>query len=72
MVLRTILALFLTGSLYAKTFNSSIPTGKSGGFRIILFKKVENRITLLSIYSKTEKENLTDKELERILDEVDF
>jgi hypothetical protein len=63
----------LKNHLYKKRVpNSSIPTGKSGGFRIILFKKVENNITLLSIFSKTEKENLTNKELEKILSEVNF
>ena len=43
--------------------NSSIPTGKSGGFRIILFQHIEEKIILLSIYSKTEKATLTDDEL---------
>ncbi|MFA9374725.1 MAG: response regulator, partial [Poseidonibacter sp.] len=43
--------------------NSSIPTGKSGGFRVIIYKRVENKMILISIYSKTEKENLSDSEL---------
>lgn len=43
--------------------NSSIPTGKSEGFRIIIYKQVEDKIVLISIYSKTEKENLSDEEL---------
>lgn len=43
--------------------NSSILTGKSGGFRIIIYKQVEDKIVLISIYSKTEKENLSDEEL---------
>jgi len=34
--------------------NSSIPTGRSGGFRVIYYKKIENKIYLLEIYSKTE------------------
>ena len=50
--------------LYKKRVkNSSIPTGKSGGFRIIIYHKVENEIILISIYSKTQKESLTDDEL---------
>jgi len=48
--------------------NSSIPTGKSGGFRIIsYFIDQENNLYLLSIYSKTDKENISDDELRDIL-----
>jgi hypothetical protein len=47
--------------------NSSIPTGKSGGFRIIVYQKIENKIVLLSIYSKTYKDSLTNEELRTIL-----
>lgn len=43
--------------------NSSIPTGKSGGFRIIIFGQFEDKIILISIFSKTDKENLSDEEL---------
>jgi len=51
--------------------NSSIPTGKSGGFRIItLVKIIDNKIILLTIYSKTEKENITKEELNSILEEL--
>lgn len=45
--------------------------GKSGGARIItytvLFAKVEAEIKLLTIYDKSDKESLTDKELQNIL-----
>ena len=48
--------------------NSSIPTGKSGGFRVITyFIDDENNLYLLSIYSKTEKENISDEELKEAL-----
>ncbi|MBS9782853.1 MAG: type II toxin-antitoxin system RelE/ParE family toxin [Arcobacter sp.] len=47
--------------------NSSIPRGKSGGFRVIIYKQVEDKIILLSIYSKTQKENLSDEELSAII-----
>ncbi len=50
--------------------NSSIPTGKSGGFRAItLVRVIENRVTLLTIYSKTDRENILDKELQEIIEE---
>ena len=42
--------------------------GKSGGARIITnFVVADNIIYLLSIYDKSEKENLTDKELDELL-----
>jgi hypothetical protein len=47
--------------------NSSIPTGKSGGFRIIIYQQFQNRTVLISIYSKTEKESISDQELIDIL-----
>lgn len=43
--------------------NSSISTGKSGGFRIIIYQQLEDKIVLISIFSKTNKENLSDDEL---------
>jgi mRNA-degrading endonuclease RelE of RelBE toxin-antitoxin system len=48
--------------------NSSIPTGKSGGFRVIYYYLDEyNNIYLLSIYSKTELKNISDERLSEIL-----
>lgn len=47
--------------------NSSIPTGKSGGFRIIIYQQLQNTTVLISIYSKTEKESVSDQELIDIL-----
>lgn len=42
--------------------------GKSGGARIITnFIITDDTVYLLSIYDKSEKENLTDKELEELL-----
>ncbi len=51
--------------------NSSIPTGKSGGFHIITLLKMENkRVLLLTIYAKTEKESISDNELSEILEDI--
>jgi hypothetical protein len=59
---------FLGSNLFKKRIkNSSIPTGKSGGFRVIIYEKVEDKMILLSIYSKTEKESLSDEELKEIV-----
>ena len=62
------LGVYLGFSLFKKRVkNSSIPTGKSGGFRVIIYKQIEEKIVLISIYSKTEKENLSDEELSNLL-----
>lgn len=50
--------------------NSSIPTGKSGGFRVITYHIYNEKIFLLTIYSKSEKENISTKELEDILKNI--
>ncbi|WP_367182069.1 type II toxin-antitoxin system RelE/ParE family toxin [Sulfurimonas sp.] len=42
-------------------------TGKSSGFRIIIYQQLENKIVLISIFSKTDKENLSDDELSMVL-----
>jgi len=48
--------------------NSSIPTGKSGGFRVIIYL-VENKdiVRLLYIFSKREQENISDSELRELI-----
>ena len=48
--------------------NSSIPTGKSGGFRVIYYYLDDaNRIFLLDIYSKTERSTISDEVIRAIL-----
>jgi len=48
--------------------NSSIPTGKSGGFRIIYYHIDSNEnLYLMSMYSKNELENIDDKTILNIL-----
>ncbi|QSZ42376.1 hypothetical protein GJV85_09750 [Sulfurimonas aquatica] len=48
--------------------NSSIPVGKSGGFRVVTYYiDRDNTIRLLLIYTKTQKDNITDKELSEVL-----
>jgi mRNA-degrading endonuclease RelE of RelBE toxin-antitoxin system len=45
--------------------------GKSGGARIITYVLVSETIVyLLNIYDKSEKENLTDKELQELLSSI--
>ena len=58
----------LGSNIYKKRVkNSSIPTGTSGGFRVIIYYQVEDNIVLISIYSKTQKDNISDEDIEDIL-----
>ena len=44
--------------------NSSVPTGKSGGFRIIYYYyDGEDKLFLVTIYSKKDMENISDKKI---------
>ena len=50
--------------------NSSVPTGKSGTFRVVYYYlDAQNNLYLLSLYSKNELENINDKVLQSILKE---
>ena len=50
--------------------NSSVPTGKSGEFRVVYYYLDANGVIyLMSIYSKSELENLRDEEIMKILKE---
>ena len=49
--------------------NSSIPTGKSGGFRIITYYKKNDTLYLVTIYSKTEQDNILTDKLKKIVQE---
>jgi mRNA-degrading endonuclease RelE of RelBE toxin-antitoxin system len=52
----------------ARLRNSSSLTGKSGGFRVVYYAKIsENCFYLLSIYSKSEKLDISKKEILQIL-----
>jgi len=49
--------------------NSSIPTGKSGGFRIITYYKTNDTLYLITIYSKTEQDSVLTEKLRKIVQE---
>lgn len=49
--------------------NSSIPTGKSGGFRVITYYKTDDSLYLVTIYSKTEQDNILTDKLRQIVSE---
>ena len=49
--------------------NSSIPTGKSGGFRIVYYYyDGEENLYLLSIFSKRDMENISDERVLELLE----
>ena len=51
---------------------SSKKSGKKGGGRVITFVRVQlKRITLLDVYDKSEKENITDKELSELISKAE-
>lgn len=48
--------------------NSSVPTGKSGGFRVIYYYlDTDGHLYLMSMYSKSELENIKEEKLVEIL-----
>jgi mRNA-degrading endonuclease RelE of RelBE toxin-antitoxin system len=47
--------------------NSSISSGKSGGFRVISYYFVEDTLYLVTMYSKSDRENILDNELKKII-----
>ena len=51
--------------------NSSIPPGKSGGFRVIYYYyDGSNRLFLLTIFSKRDFENINDKTIKELAKKV--
>ncbi len=61
-------AINLGGNCYKiRLKNSSTSVGKSGGFRIIYYKKIESKIYLLEIYTKTDIISIQEKKIIEIL-----
>jgi mRNA-degrading endonuclease RelE of RelBE toxin-antitoxin system len=47
--------------------NSSVSSGKSGGFRVISYYFVEDTLFLVTMYSKSDRKNILDNELKKII-----
>lgn len=47
--------------------NSDVQKGKSGGYRIIYYLKTDTNIILVTIYSKSEQEDISAEEIKQIL-----
>jgi len=50
--------------------NRSAKRGKSGGFRVIYFVRLEDEITLLTIYSKTDQADISLGQIGHIVEQV--
>jgi mRNA-degrading endonuclease RelE of RelBE toxin-antitoxin system len=48
--------------------NRDIRKGKSAGYRLIYYVKTDKNSILITIYSKTEKSNITPEQIQRILE----
>lgn len=49
--------------------NSDIQKGKSGGYRFIYYVKATTKIILITIYSKSDREDISAEEIQQILNE---
>jgi mRNA-degrading endonuclease RelE of RelBE toxin-antitoxin system len=47
--------------------NSDIQKGKSGGYRLIYYVKTSTKIILITIYSKSEQEDIATEEIQQIV-----
>jgi mRNA-degrading endonuclease RelE of RelBE toxin-antitoxin system len=53
--------------LKVRVSNSDASRGKSGGYRVIYYVVLPTKIVLITMYSKSEQENIDAKEIERIV-----
>ena len=51
--------------------NRSAKSGKRGGFRVLYYLQTASSIYLITVYSKTKRENIGVNEIKRLLNEVD-
>lgn len=51
--------------------NRAARRGKSGGFRVIYYAQFSDRVTLLTIYSKTDETDISDREIQALAQEAD-
>ena len=61
-----------TGYIVYKTRlqNPAARRGKSGGFRVIYYVQLADRVTLLTIYSKTKYTDISVREIQQLVAEV--
>jgi mRNA-degrading endonuclease RelE of RelBE toxin-antitoxin system len=54
----------------ARLKNPSAGKGKSGGFRVIYYLRLEDHIILITIYAKTEQENISSAEIRQLIEDI--
>jgi len=47
--------------------NSDIQKGKSGGYRLIYYVKIEDAVVLLTVYTKSEQANISNQQIINII-----
>ncbi len=52
--------------------NKSSNKGKSGGYRVISYRKIEDVILLVHIYSKSDIENISEDKLDEIIKSYNY
>ncbi len=50
--------------------NPSAQRGKSGGFRVIYYVRVVDKIIMLMVYSKMDRENVPAQEIRDVIEEI--
>ncbi len=65
----------ITGTNYtlykARAKNSDSQRGKSGGYRVIYYLKTKTKCILVTLYSKSDQDDVTADELKRLLSDID-
>jgi len=51
--------------------NSDSQRGKSGGYRIIYYVKTETHCILVTVYSKSDQDDIDNTALKQLMDEID-
>ena len=51
--------------------NSDIQKGKSGGYRIIYYLKTTDKVILVTIYSKSKREDISAQEIKQVLSDFE-
>jgi mRNA-degrading endonuclease RelE of RelBE toxin-antitoxin system len=49
--------------------NSDVEKGKSGGYGVIFYVQTDQAVVLATIYSKSERDDISDDELRRIIED---
>lgn len=58
-------------SFKVRVKNSDALRGKSGGYRVIYYVKYEERTVLVTLYSKSDQEDVSSSELQRIIEKYE-